>query len=437
MKILKSEIKDNFVTFETEFDAQDLKQVENEVLTQLSKNIKIKGYRPGKVPVEVAKKHISSKELEYKVINLLAQKYYPELETFKEFKEFNAVITGEWIVTLEQYEFSKYAKILYKFEQYPTIEVGDYKSLELPEFKEEITDETLEAELKFLLKASAKDVPFEKDEKVSENDLISINLEMHAENEKEHKLTNRVFEVKENRSIIDFVQNVVGLKVGESVEYAVNYPKDFFIKEFADKKGHIKIDILNAYHLIIPELNEEYINSLGIERIKTKKQFLEQFKQDILTQKLNNYKKVNLNLINSEIIRISKINFYPELLIQKQSNQLIYSYVNELKTRNIKLEEYLKKSNITFEQFKNDIYQETKKSFLIESALSYIGEQEKILVSQEQIDNLYWTLAQRDRCSVEEIKKRVDNERVELSLLNSLIIDKLIMLNNKTENKKK
>lgn len=95
MKILKTETKDNYGVFEVEFNSEELKEAENESLIKFSKNIKVKGYRPGKVPLEIAKKQISKDELEYRVINLLAEKYYSNLENSEEYKNFDAETTGE------------------------------------------------------------------------------------------------------------------------------------------------------------------------------------------------------------------------------------------------------------------------------------------------------------------------------------------------------
>lgn len=94
MKILKSEIKDNFVNFEVEFDSKEVKEFEEKFLVEYAKKIKVNGYRKGKVPLQFVRKQVSKSELEQKTLEQLTKKYLVEVENSNECKNCDAEITN-------------------------------------------------------------------------------------------------------------------------------------------------------------------------------------------------------------------------------------------------------------------------------------------------------------------------------------------------------
>ena len=132
MKTKLKKLSDSRVSITVTLDAADLKPAREKALAKLAKEIKVEGFRQGKVPVEVAKKFIPENDLNAETIDLAVRTTV--IEAFKKEEKSPLVLPS---VNVTKYVPGEMAEITAEADIIPEIKLGDYKKLGLkkPEVK--------------------------------------------------------------------------------------------------------------------------------------------------------------------------------------------------------------------------------------------------------------------------------------------------------------
>ena len=189
-------------------------QLESEVIKQ-AKKIQLPGFRKGKVPISMIKKMYGD-SLDYEASEKVANKQFWEISKKKELNPIGQPVLSD--IKFKPGE-DLYFKV--KFEVYPTIEIKDYKGLniDIPDFK--VKDEDVEKEIKQIKKANAKK---EKANKVGGLDYI-IDVELLRINNdgtpyKNAKSEKIQIDLSNENVQKEIIENSKNKKVGEKFNFS-------------------------------------------------------------------------------------------------------------------------------------------------------------------------------------------------------------------------
>ena len=308
----------------------------NQRLKEYSKNVQVKGFRPGKVPSHIVKSMAGDGLLAdevFKVLSSTIQGYIKENkikiigEPLPNPKENNRVI--DW-KTLNGIDFTYDIGII------PAFEVDLSDKLKFDKYEVEIDDKTLNETIENLLKQNGetKDV-----EVVAEDDFISGTILKEGE-EGEGVTTGLPL-----TRVIDKQQKAfIGKKIGETVVFDVNKTFDNsdhiahvvgVSKEEAENvSGKYAFTITKISHQSKGELNQEFFDKvLGKDTVKDEAGFKEKVKE-ILTQNYNSdsksvlYKEFKEQLIAKTKIDVSA-EFFKRWLLETNKESLKAEYLDE------------------------------------------------------------------------------------------------------------
>ena len=132
MKVTTKNLSETKVEVTVTLDQNDLKVAEEQAILRLSKEIRVQGFRPGKVPAEIAKKSINPNDLASTTADIAVRRTVPK--AFDEAKNIPLVIPNVDIVKFVPGEVLEYKAVA---EIVPEIKLGDYKNLKVKreEFK--------------------------------------------------------------------------------------------------------------------------------------------------------------------------------------------------------------------------------------------------------------------------------------------------------------
>lgn len=238
------------------------KDIEEKVSTKLKaaqKDSKLKGFRKGKAPMDVVSS-IFGPEIRQEVIWDLASKTFSKLAQEKDLK-----IVSRPNLIPESLDEGKDAKFKATFEVYPEVSLAKISKISFTNFLCDITDEDLDKTINNLQKRMSQWEPV--DEASKDGDQIKINFVGRIEGEEFEGGTAEDFSVEiGSKSMIEgFEEGLVGLKKGDKKVLELNFPEDYGKKELASKPVSFDTEVNEVLSPKLPELNEEFFKSTGIE----------------------------------------------------------------------------------------------------------------------------------------------------------------------------
>jgi trigger factor len=199
-------------------------------------------------------------EIRQEVIWDLASKSFSKLAQEKDLK-----IVSRPNLIPESLDEGKDAKFKATFEVYPEVSLAKISKISFTNFLCDITDEDLDKTINNLQKRMSQWEPV--DEASKDGDQIKINFVGRIEGEEFEGGTAEDFsvEIGSKSMIKGFEEGLVGLKKGDKKILELNFPEDYGKKELASKPVSFDTEVNEVLSPKLPELNEEFFKSTGIE----------------------------------------------------------------------------------------------------------------------------------------------------------------------------
>ena len=250
--------------------------IEEQVSTKLKaaqKDSKLKGFRKGKAPMDVVSSMFGP-EIRQEVIWDLASKTFSKLAQEKDLK-----IVSRPNLIPETLDEGKDAKFKATFEVYPEVSLAKISKISFTNFLCDITDEDLDKTINNLQKRMSQWEPV--DEVSKDGDQIKINFVGRIDGEEFEGGTAEDFsvEIGSKSMIKGFEEGLIGLKKGDKKILELNFPEDYGKKELASKPVSFDTEVNEVLTPKLPELNEEFFKSTGIEAVDE-----ESYKKEVRTK---------------------------------------------------------------------------------------------------------------------------------------------------------
>ena len=252
-------------------------QVENEVenrLKQAARNVTIKGFRKGKVPMSVVKQRFGAGIRQEVVGDVISRSFYAAVQ-----KE-NVKPAGQPSIQPKQLAAGKDLEYIATFEVYPSVALSDLAAFELTSFKAEVTDADVDNMIEVLRKHQATWSVVER--AAADGDQVNINfvgtkdgVEFAGGKAENHNL------VLGSKSMIPgFEEGIVGLKAGENKVISVTFPEDYQAEELKGAEAQFAITVNSVSEAQLPELKKEFFLKFGVEK-GGEKQFRKEVKANM------------------------------------------------------------------------------------------------------------------------------------------------------------
>ena len=404
---------------------EDYKKYIEKSAENFSKNVEIKGFRKGTAPYDIVAKHVGEMNIyENALEEIINNSYY---EAIKEIEE-NVKFFVEPEITIEKMAPNNPIEYIAKLMLVPEIQLGKYKNLNYKiknTYKEKEIKDKAKKSINELLEMRSKESV--QDKAIESGDKATMNLELSQNGvileDGQIRDFNSICE--EKKFIPGFFKNIEGMKEGETKNLELEFPKDYFESTLAGKKVNFKCEVKTVYKREIPELNDDFVKTLG--NFKNKEEFIKQIEENVSQEGLEKGKeKATLDLLE-EIKKKSKISEIPQRLINFEAKKMIEELKNSVAQSGMDWDSYKDSIKKQEEELEKEFEGKAKERVISSLILEKIGEEEKIKVDPEEIKN-----------EIEQTKKvystHPDYETIEKNLNDPRYISNLerIMKNRKT-----
>lgn len=239
-------------------------------LKQLSKTVKLDGFRPGKVPSSVVKQKFGG-QIRQEVIGDVIESSYRDALVQEKVRP--AGMPDIQPIDGDDKEGMAYSAT---FEVYPEIDSIELEAIEIEKQVADISDEDIDNMLNKLLEQRKE--WDEVDRAALDGDQVMVDFEGKIDGEVFEGGAGKDMEVEigAGRMLKEFEEGLVGLKKGEENTVDVNFPEDYHGKDVAGKTAQFTLKANKVSEAKLPELNEELVKSFGVESGN-----LEEFKKDV------------------------------------------------------------------------------------------------------------------------------------------------------------
>lgn len=228
-------------------------------LRDLSKTVKIDGFRPGKVPLKVVQQKFGG-HVRQEVIGDVIESSYQEALIQEKVRPAGSPSIDS-ISSEEQQDMSYTAT----FEVYPEVDELDLKSITVEKPVAEITDADFDAMIEKL--RDQRKTWKESKGAAKKGFQVMVDFEGRIDGELFEGGAGKdmAVEIGAGQMLAEFEAGLEGIKEGEQRTVEVNFPDDYHGTDVAGKKAEFTLKATRVSKPELPELDEEFARSFGVE----------------------------------------------------------------------------------------------------------------------------------------------------------------------------
>jgi len=237
--------------------------IQNEVNTRLkrmARQVKMDGFRPGKVPFNVVAQRYGY-SVHYEVMNDKVGEAFAVAAN-----EAKLRVAGQ--PRISESEASPEGQVAFDavFEVFPEVTIGDLSSAEIEKVSTEVSQAAVDKTVDILRKQRRTFAQRAQDQAAQDGDRVTINFEGKIDGEpfEGGKAEGFQFIVGDGQMLKEFEDAVRGMKSGESKTFPLNFPADYHGKDVAGKTADFLVTVNKIEAANLPEVDEAFAKALGI-----------------------------------------------------------------------------------------------------------------------------------------------------------------------------
>ncbi|WP_348736737.1 trigger factor [Spiroplasma endosymbiont of Ammophila pubescens] len=365
-----------------------IKKAEKKAAEQLE----VPGFRKGKVPTDLIKKHLTEAKIldaaHYLVVNKAYKFAFDQKSDIEPFSSpvpsVQKISKTEYILQLE-------------FDLKPEVKISKYTGFtdkELKKTKIEVKKADIDDNINQLRNRFAIFKP--KTTEITTGDTVIFDFEGFIDGKpfKGGKATDFTLEIGSGQFIPGFEEAMIGLKTGDKKEINVTFPDDYHVEELKSTSAIFKLNIKEVKTKELPELNDELAKDVNLKGIDTLAKLEAHVKNNIYEQLLKQEYDHFIGHLFRLIAEDSKIAL-PESIIRKEANQLKHEFEQKLQGQQMDIKTYKKRTGMSEEDIFNELFKDAKNRLENVVIVDAVVQNENITATDAEIDEQYEKLGKQ------------------------------------------
>jgi trigger factor len=229
-------------------------------LKRLARTVKMDGFRPGKVPMNVVTQRYGY-SVHYEVLNDKVGEAFSQAAN-----EAKLRVAGQPRITEKEGAPAGEVSFDAVFEVFPEVKIADLTGAAVEKLTAEVSDTAITKTLDILRKQRRTFAQRAQDASAQDGDRVTVDFEGKIDGDvfPGGKAEDFQFLVGEGQMLKEFEVAVRGMKSGESKTFPLVFPADYHGKDVAGKTADFMVTLKKIEAAHLPEVNEALAKSLGI-----------------------------------------------------------------------------------------------------------------------------------------------------------------------------
>jgi trigger factor len=368
----------NRVKLEIEIAAPDVDTALAKSYRQVVKKINLPGFRKGKVPRRILESRFGPEILHEDALEMLVPDAY---EAALKEADLDPINNPEF--ELLQIEESKPLIFNAVIEVLPSVELGEYRGLEVEQERAEVDDIQIDHHLYMLREQNARLVPREEGP-VNKGDLVQIDFKGYVEGVlfEGGEAEDYSLEIGSGSFIPGFEDQLIGAVQDEEREIKVTFPEHYRKQDIAGKEATFKVVVKQIKEKQLPELDDEFVKE--VSEFET----LAEMKADLKEKLLKNAEdqsRAKLEEVLIEKVSATAAVEPPKILVDRQIDRMVGDLENYLRYQGMGLDQFLELSGKDKDEVREERREEAEKRTKANLVLDAIAKKEGITADDSEL----------------------------------------------------
>ena len=366
------------VELEIAISPDELQKAQNAAFGKLVRNVKMAGFRPGKVPRKIFEAQygvgvITERAME----DLVPEKYAEAVEEHK----LEPIARPQMELLPEE----KGAPLRFKavVTVRPQFELKTYTGLEITEQPTEAGDEELDTAIETLRRDAATLVPVDRAIELGDTATLDYEGKIDGVPFDGGTATGEPTEILESRFIPGFASGIVGMKAGETKDVTAHFPDDYSNKELAGKDALFTIVVHEVKEPEMPVLDDEFAKRVA--RLDTVDALKVDLRRRLSERVKENARRAQSQQILDQLVAAHEVPL-PAVLVERETQGLIDESKQYVARFGTTWEQYLEQTGKTEDDVRAEYTTEAEKRVKTTLVVEAIAKAENVQATQGDIE---------------------------------------------------
>lgn len=358
------------VRFELHISGEEYVRALESAYRRLAARYQIPGFRKGKAPRKVIEKSYGENVFWDNEFDALVQHAYSDaLAEHNIIPELQPEIHFTAISEQDGVDFT--AEVVTR----PTVELGQYKGIEVERVEYTVTDEDVKKEINNRLEAQARTVSVDRPVQEGDSTVIDFAGFLGDEQFEGGTAENYTLKIGSHTFIPGFEEQMVGMNKGEQRDIKVTFPTDYQAEHLAGKEVIFKVTVHEINFEEIPELDDDFVQDTS--EFNTVAEFEANIREELEKRAKENSKFAYENAAVQKAVDNAKVEIHKDI-VEEEVDMQIKRFEQQLSMYGTSLKDYIDYAGITMEDIRNDYRKGAEANLKAQYVIGAIVDEEKI-----------------------------------------------------------
>ncbi len=305
---------------------------------------------------------------------------------------------------------------------YPEVKLGKYKGLSAEKEDVKVSADDIKERLNEMAESNSRLVTVAR--KAKKGDIADIDFEGFDNGTafEGGKGQNYDLELGSGSFVPGFEEQIVGMKAGEEKDIDITFPEDYH-KDLAGKKVVFHVKVNEVKNKELPKLDDDFAKD--VSEYDTLKELKDSIKREITGQREQAAKYAFENALLEKVAEGIECDV-PDALIDEQCARFLDEFKQRLQSQGIPYDQYCKMTNMDEKKFMEEGKEPALRQVRLDLAVNAIIREEKLEVTDEEVEKQYADLAEKYSMDIDELKKYLDAMSVRTQLLRDKVVELVV-----------
>lgn len=378
----------------------------------VAKEVKVSGFRPGKVPRAIIEKRYGKEVVLHEAAEHAVSHAYS-----RALAQEHVDAIGKPDVKLESVQEGEALVFTVTTAVLPEVKIADTwrksaESVNKEQKKKEaalvVEPKEVEEELNRLALMRAKFITVNR--KAALEDSVEVDFEVHRngvviEGGKSEK---HALVLGKGVFIPGFEEMIVGMQAGEEKTFTLSFPKDYHAKHLAGNPAEFHVKLRLVQEREVPVLDDAFAQGLGA--FESLADLQKKISEGMLEEKRHHFKEESRTALLDVLVADTSIDF-PEILIEEEQNRMASEFQLQVENMGMPFEQYLERVGKSLETLKKDWLEQAKKRLAAGLILEKLASDDQIEIDSKDVEQEMNVVLQQYK-RVQDAEKNIDLERL-------------------------
>lgn len=361
-----------------------------------AKRARVPGFRPGKVPASVARRHFKAEILQ-DVARELVPRAVDEALQASGVEPVDSPDVADFSI-----DEGKALAFTATFETVPDFEAGDLGSIMIQEPSSELAPDAVANALQQLRERAARFEPLT-DRPAADGDTLVATIQRTDVSSESDTHDDVTLTIGGTGNPPGFDANLIGLSAGDQKTFSIHFAEDYPVPQLANTDVTYSVSVKEVRQRVVPELDDEFAKDVG--DFASLDALRERVREDLAQEAAANAQRTVRSALLGELAK--RIPFeLPSSLVEREMDRRVEEFMRRLMEQGIDP----RKAGMDWNEFRNAQRQPAQEAVASAIALDQVARRDQIVVDDEAISTEIGRMAEGMQRTVEAVRAQLEKE---------------------------